>query len=48
MASIQSEDEGSPWEVEGIVRDTDYFPVTDDSGGVERFTTSTDVPGPPG
>jgi hypothetical protein len=34
-------DAPSPWELEGIRSGTEYYPATDDSGGVERFTTST-------
>ena len=45
MASIQSDDEGeSSWEMEGIVKGTEYHPVMGDTGGVDRFTTSTDPP----
>lgn len=47
MASFQREDGDSPWEAKGIVQGTDYYPVTDDSGGVDRFVTSTDSLDPP-
>jgi len=47
MASFQREDDDSPWEVEGIVQGTEYHPVTDGSGGVDRFVTSTDDLDPP-
>lgn len=48
MASFQSEEEDSPWEVTGIVQGTEYHPVVEDSGGVDRFVTSTDSLDPPG
>jgi hypothetical protein len=47
MASFQREDDESPWEVDGIVQGTDYHPVTEDAGGVDRFVTSTDSLDPP-
>jgi hypothetical protein len=44
MASFQSEDDDSPWELVGIRDGTDYYPAEDATGGVERFQTSTDPP----
>ena len=41
MASFQSEDDESDWELVGIRSGTDYYPCEDASGGVDRFVTST-------
>ena len=37
----ENPDEPSAWELDGIRSGLDYYPATDDSGGVDRFVTSS-------
>jgi hypothetical protein len=34
-------DAPSPWELDGIQSGTEYYPAIDESGGVDRFVTSS-------